>query len=152
MPQTLNNLPIFYKGAALKEKEETYPGISSEVVGGAALLKTVSSSLANAHACLEGLSVRRLAWAYGIATSRSVRLDKKGYGLLLPFVDFANHDFEPNAQIRRSGSSSPSAELVAQRDLSASEQITICYGNLGNQELLLNYGFEIQGNKFDTVK
>ena len=43
-------------------------------------------------------------------------------------------------------------ELVTTRNLKADEPIELSYGNLSNDELLLDYGFIVENNPFDSVK
>ena len=70
---------------------------------------------------------------------------------LLPLIDMCNHDFGPNAAV--SGSSDSSAlNLRALRDIAPGEDVTLSYGNLPNDFLLLDYGFVVENNAHDNVK
>lgn len=163
LPQSLPGLPIFWKGSMLSEVEEVHPTLRKEVVGRAGVLKSVAQGL-KAEATdgdgecrrWERLSLRTLAWAYGIVTSRSVRLDKSGAGagVLLPLIDLANHQFVPTAEIRRQdkGADVGSACLVTARALHGGERLTLSYGKYSNLRLRLDYGFEVEGNTYKDAK
>jgi len=117
LPDTLESLPIFYTGAQLREFEAEFPSLTGEVGGRIQLLKSVSSALPKQGSFAE-LTLRKLAWAYGIVSSRAVRLEGEASpGVLLPLLDLANHDFSPSAEIRRLGQ---------QKD-AASAQVPECY-------------------------
>lgn len=110
-----------------------HPTLQKEVMGRVGVMRSVAKGLKEGaidglegQGCQHwaGLSLRTLAWAYGIVTSRSVRLDEaeSGPGVLLPLIDLANHDFSPTAEIRRQDRSSGaiaagSACLVAAQPL-----------------------------------
>jgi Fe-S cluster biogenesis protein NfuA len=163
LPSALKSLPIFFTGAQLREYETEFPKMQGEVGGRVQLLKSVASALPKEGGFAK-VSLRALAWAYGIVTSRAVRLQGSSEpGVLLPLLDLANHDFMPSAEIKRLGDqkdkasvqlppavaklSPESACLVALRALKAGDDVTLCYGDLSNAELILEYGFRVDGNK-----
>ena len=105
-------LPIFYTGAQLREFEMEFPQMAGEVGGRVQLLKSVSSALKSLYMQYDNpsdgwfgdVSLRRLAWAYAIVSSRAVRLEgPDAPGVLLPLLDLANHDFAPSCQILHLG-------------------------------------------------
>ena len=61
-------------GAQLREFEAEFPALQGEVGGRVQLLKSISSALPKEGGFAE-LTLRKLAWAYGIVSSRAVRLE-----------------------------------------------------------------------------
>lgn len=87
-------------------------------------------------------------YAHAIFESRAFIIN--GLTVLAPFADMANHapreSVACNARVRGwAMEESPDAiglELyVGDRDISAGEEIRICYGSLANWELLVHFGF-----------
>lgn len=68
--------------------------------------------------------------------------------MLIPMVDLLNHN--PKAQVTWGGSNSVFS-LESMDIYLSGEQIYNNYGQKGNEELLLAYGFCIEGNTADTV-
>ncbi|KAG2447795.1 hypothetical protein HYH02_007252 [Chlamydomonas schloesseri] len=62
---------------------------------------------------------------------------RKGALSLVPVLDLANHDVRDVNQLDNSSK----VRLIAGKDLGAGEEVTITYGGLRNDELLLYYGF-----------
>lgn len=73
-------------------------------------------------------------------------------GTLLPVLDLANHDeSNPAARAVADGPRGP-VRLVAARDLAPGDQVTISYGPLSNDALLLDYGFVVEHNPHDSLE
>ncbi|KAF7815185.1 ribulose-1,5 bisphosphate carboxylase/oxygenase large subunit N-methyltransferase, chloroplastic isoform X4 [Senna tora] len=77
---------------------------------------------------------------------------------LVPGIDFCNHDLKPIATWEVDGdgsvtgvSSSMYLFSAAQSPLEIHQEISISYGNKGNEELLYLYGFVIDGNPDDYL-
>ncbi|KAG2430179.1 hypothetical protein HXX76_010278 [Chlamydomonas incerta] len=62
---------------------------------------------------------------------------RKGALSLVPLLDLANHDVR---DINKLGNTT-TVRLIAGKDLAAGEQVTITYGPMRNDELLMYYGF-----------
>merc|ERR1711862_519137 len=73
---------------------------------------------------------------------------------ILPILDLMNHSSleEPNVQIL--GYVRDKAwVVVAQRDIEAGEELTHCYGgDMGNDDLLMQYGFIEDENEYESVE
>ncbi|GAU41333.1 hypothetical protein TSUD_179460 [Trifolium subterraneum] len=77
---------------------------------------------------------------------------------LVPGIDFCNHDLKPIATWEVDGTGLTTRVPVSMYLLSAAQsplqndrEISISYGNKGNEELLYLYGFVIDGNKDDYL-
>lgn len=101
------------------------------------------------------IDANSLGWAFAAVTSRAFRPGgPKSAGVLLPLIDMCNHSFSPNAKVigSKARNKNDSLFMVAMRDIAADEPIMLSYGNLPNDFLLLDYGFLIEHNPYDTVK
>lgn len=80
------------------------------------------------------------AWAWAATSSRAFRARVDGPPVLLPLIDMANHGGEAaNSSVKVMGDDG-SVALVTTKDIAAGEEVTISYGCLGNDDLLLDYG------------
>jgi hypothetical protein len=91
--------------------------------------------------------------------SRAARLSSKTTGeelALVPYADLMNHNPYSNTYIdaQRSGmpflSRKEEVALYADRSYKKFEQVFINYGEKGNGDLLLLYGFALDRNPFDS--
>jgi hypothetical protein len=73
LPSALPSIPIFFTGAQLREYEAEYPEVLGEVGGRVRLLKSVATAIPKEGA-FKDLTLRKMAWAYSIVSSRCVRL------------------------------------------------------------------------------
>mmetsp|Transcript_5355 Transcript_5355/g.5517 ORF Transcript_5355/g.5517 Transcript_5355/m.5517 type:complete len:595 (+) Transcript_5355:223-2007(+) len=99
-------------------------------------------------------------WAFTMLFSRAARLSSKAAGeelALVPYADLMNHNPYSNTYIdaQRSGlpflSSTEEVALYADRSYKKFEQVFINYGEKGNADLLLLYGFALDRNPFNSV-
>ena len=108
-------------------------------------------------------------WAFSIVHSRSFLCGNQH--IFVPVIDMANHSHDNNASVRTNFSpsncqgreaqeeiapvneeeDSSTFQLIASRDIPSSEQITISYGSLPNDVLLLYFGFALPDNEHDQV-
>ena len=158
LPVGFPGIPIFYAKDALDALE--YPPVSSQVVKRCRWLaefcsmddvKRFGKELFGDDAT-DMLSPNMLGWALSAVTSRAFRPGGEGSSAaMLPLIDMANHNFDPNAGV---GGSTSSTELTmkALRDIVPGEDVSLSYGNLPNDFLLLDYGFVVDNNPHDTVK
>mmetsp|Transcript_85633 Transcript_85633/g.138853 ORF Transcript_85633/g.138853 Transcript_85633/m.138853 type:complete len:349 (+) Transcript_85633:3-1049(+) len=100
-----------------------------------------------------------LSWASACATSRAYRVrgrpgERGGHlAALLPVVDLINHAFEANCiLVDAAHLAGPGAVAVtAARDIRAGESLRTNYGDIPNDQLLLNYGFVLEENDHDRL-
>ncbi|XP_010556222.1 PREDICTED: histone-lysine N-methyltransferase setd3 [Tarenaya hassleriana] len=104
-----------------------------------------------------------LGWAMSAVSSRAFRLHGKklldgssnDVPMMLPLIDMCNHSFKPNARIIQEQSEENTNTLVkviAETDIKENDPLMLNYGCLGNDFFLLDYGFVIESNPYDTVE
>ncbi|XP_024991872.1 fructose-bisphosphate aldolase-lysine N-methyltransferase, chloroplastic [Cynara cardunculus var. scolymus] len=101
-----------------------------------------------------------LGWAMSAVSSRAFRLSfqNRNHGdvrMMLPLIDMCNHSFNPNAEIiQEQGSGDPKmlVKVVAGMNIKEHDHLTLNYGCLSNDLLLLDYGFVVPSNPYDCVE
>ena len=100
-------------------------------------------------------------WSFIMLFSRAARLSNKIGGeelALVPYADLMNHNPYSNTYIdaQRSGmpliSKTEEVAVYADRPYKKFEQVFINYGEKGNSDLLLLYGFALERNPFNSVE
>lgn len=103
---------------------------------------------------LEKSSFKDFLWAYTAVGSRAFQLTTLGT-VLIPFADLANHVcLRQKASLKASGIDPNSHRFVltaVPEMITAEEELNIQYHELPNWQLLLNYGFTIEKNPFDSI-
>nr|XP_011469095.1 PREDICTED: uncharacterized protein LOC101298742 isoform X2 [Fragaria vesca subsp. vesca] len=105
----------------------------------------------------KGCQVDRVDIQVNGVTSVSKQKDTVWVEGLVPGIDFCNHGLKPAAtwEVDRTGSITrvPCSMylLSAGQPLETDEEISISYGNKGNEELLHLYGFVLDGNPDDYL-
>ncbi|KAJ7528141.1 hypothetical protein O6H91_16G086000 [Diphasiastrum complanatum] len=89
--------------------------------------------------------------AYVTVCSRAWGIEALHTLALVPFVDFLNHDSSCRTLLSYDEEKG-FAEVVADRDYVAGEQVVISYGRLSNVTLALDFGFTVPHNPFDQVE
>ncbi|KAL4434341.1 hypothetical protein ABPG75_000782 [Micractinium tetrahymenae] len=156
LPMGVAGLPIFFNGEALGTLQ--YPPVTEQVKKRCRWLLSFTQQVLGPlrgtdRDPFEGAEVdaNALGWALAVVTSRAFRTRGPGQpASLLPLVDMSNHSFEPNAKVVPGPGGS--MHMVALRELHAGEDVLISYGGLSNDFLLLDYGFLVPGNLYDTVQ
>lgn len=156
LPVGFPGIPIFWSKAELDALE--YPPVSSQVVkrcrwlvefSGMEAVRRLGGHVFGKEAA-SVLSPNTLGWALSAVTSRAFRPGGEGgAAALLPLIDMCNHDQAPNARV--SASDSRALNLQALRDIAPGEDVTLSYGELPNDFLLLDYGFVVEDNAHDSV-
>ena len=109
---------------------------------------------------IEKYSLELFLWAFVMLFSRAARLSSKKGGeelALVPYADLMNHNPFSNTYIDAQTSGFPllsrSEEVAVYSDRSYKkfEQVFINYGEKGNADLLLLYGFALERNMFNSV-
>ncbi|KAJ3694849.1 hypothetical protein LUZ60_000226 [Juncus effusus] len=165
LPQTFT-MPIFFNGDDIKNLQ--YAPVLHQVNKRCRFLlsfeKEIKSLLTNISSSeshpFEGKDVNSsaLGCAMSAVSSRAFRLHDKGDSvvpMLLPLIDMCNHSFSPSARIvqdRDASSPNLSIKVVANNQIEENTQVTLNYGNLSNDFLLLDYGFVIPSNPYDRVE
>lgn len=157
LPASVPTSPLFFDRKELASLQ--YPPVSAEVERRFEYLRgfmyETVQPLAVASGTLppDGLRLDALGWAFSIVSSRAHRIGgTDSPGALLPVLDVANHSASPNARLAKSPASGE-YQLVATAAIAAGDEVTVSYGPLGNDELVLDYGFmQAQGNAHDVVQ
>lgn len=98
-------------------------------------------------------------WAFVMLFSRAARLTSKQSGeelALVPYADLMNHNPFSNTYIDAQKSGMPlfsrkeEVAVYSDRSYKKFEQVFINYGDKGNGDLLLLYGFALDRNPFDS--
>ena len=123
-------------------------------------LETITTSLSPSP------SFADLLWAKSLCTSRAFSLPltpqddveksiineyypSKSLTTLLPVVHFFNHDFR--AQCETPVVDGHKIVVHSLVSISAHDEVFIIYGGMNNREFMLNYGFFIPNNPYDTI-
>lgn len=101
-----------------------------------------------------------LGWAMSAVSSRAfcLRFQNGNHGdvrMMLPLIDMCNHSFNPNAEIvQEQGSEDPKmlVKVVAGMNIKEHDHLTLNYGCLSNDLLLLDYGFVVPSNPYDLIE
>lgn len=109
---------------------------------------------------LEKFTLQIFTWAFVMLLSRAARLSSKLNGeelALVPYADLMNHNPYSNTYIdaQRTGlpliSRAEEVAVYSDRSYKKFEQVFINYGEKGNGDLLLLYGFALERNPFNSV-
>jgi hypothetical protein len=158
LPLGFPGLPLFFDRKVIELIE--YPPVVAQINMRCRWLLQFSQELQAVRGTQEdpfrGVEVDAnvLGWSFAAVSSRAFRPGgPKSPGTLLPLIDMCNHSFSPNAKVVGSGKpGNNSLSMVAIKDIAIDEPILLSYGNLPNDFLLLDYGFVITQNPYDTVK
>lgn len=84
-----------------------------------------------------------------IVNSRLFYIENKGKEeyMMVPISDLFNHSFENNAHWRLNNETN-SFEIYSTKSIEEGEEISLSYGEKGNLDLLLYYGFTIKSNTY----
>jgi hypothetical protein len=89
---------------------------------------------------------------FATVLSRAIEYDRDSHHFaLVPLLDMANHRplSKENTTIEFSGEN---FVLLAKHDIPKGTELTICYGNYGNDDLIFRYGFACGRNQFNRVR
>jgi hypothetical protein len=95
-------------------------------------------------------------WLYAVSMVLSraldLRVNDESQLAIVPLIDMLNHTASDMGSCRvRFDPASQAFELVAAAPIAAGDELRICYGRKGNEELLACYGFALQTNRFDRL-
>ena len=144
-------IPLLWPPEAIKALK--YPTTQQNLLKQAKYVQSFGSELASsADACFSGRRVDADALGWAVAASSSRALKIRDRRVLCPLIDLGNHAPEGIANCAVKGTLGGRVELVAQRDITAGEEVTFCrYGKLSNDDFLLDYGFLPESNPHDHV-
>ncbi|KAJ3081674.1 hypothetical protein HDU99_005043, partial [Rhizoclosmatium hyalinum] len=94
-------------------------------------------------------TLQEFTWAYEMVSSRVWNgdlIDKEGDSIMIPLLDLLNHNADPNLSVSFD-ENAKIFEMTAIRDILVGEELSISYGSKTNGELLMYYGFTVDGNE-----
>eukprot|EP00981_Chlorochromonas_danica_P001507 scaffold326_cov169-Ochromonas_danica.AAC.8 len=149
--EMLKGSPVYHASKSLRKKiEREYETVYQDVI-----LKYPQTFTKASEMTLE-----RFLWAFVMLFSRAARLSSKQSGeeiALVPYADLMNHNPYSNTYIDAQTSGLPlisrteEVAVYSDRIYKKYEQVFINYGEKGNGDLLLLYGFALDRNPFDSV-
>jgi histone-lysine N-methyltransferase SETD3 len=148
LPQRFSS-PLFWPASAIEALQ--YPPLSEQVKRRCRFLARFASvELASADFSGARVDADALGWALSSCSSRAFRLrGPAAPPALLPLIDLCDHSFTPNCEVALAPNGA--CALVALRPIAATEPLLLSYGRLGNDFLLLDYGFVDTRNEYDAV-
>lgn len=146
-------LPIFWSPDAITQLRG-YPNVQRRLLKQAKFISTFASEhlvTAAANDAFSGLRVDADAygWANAACSSRAFRIGGDGERALVPIIDLGNHAPKGAANCDVRGTLGGRVELVANRPIALGEELTYCYGDLSNDDFLIDYGFLPAKNAHD---
>ena len=135
-------VPLFWPAEAIRALK--YPTIQQRVLQLAKFVQAfaaeeLGSSLAADAFAGVGVGADALGWAIAASSSRAFKIREQR--VLCPLIDIGNHASRAEANCEVRGTQGGAVELVAVRDIALGEECTFCYGQLSNDDFLLDYGF-----------
>jgi hypothetical protein len=162
LPSLYGTMPAFFTAADLAELH--FPDIQRQAAGRMAQLDLVARECMRIRGRDEDpfkgkvISKAALNWATCSVSSRAYRVrgnvGQRGGHLasMLPVVDLINHSFEANCILQAAERGGPGAvEVAAATDIACGDALRTNYGEIGNAQLLLNYGFVLASNPHDAL-
>jgi hypothetical protein len=169
LPAQFPLIPLFYSPE--DQAQLQYPTLLNQIKLRAKLLAQLAKKEEIRTAINEVASsssqkvINEMAWAMSASSSRAFNFSAENSTAdpltsrrLLPLIDMLNHSFSHNCKII--SLAEPTADniqrfylqLECSSDIDKGEELTINYGNLTNDNFLLNYGFICDENPFDTLE
>ncbi|KAJ3328702.1 N-lysine methyltransferase setd6 [Blyttiomyces sp. JEL0837] len=158
--------PLFYDPESEEMALLTGTGLESAVASKAAKLFKEYTSMRPHLACIDpaipereelelpSITFEKFKWADELE-SKGGNSQKQDVLTLVPFIDYANHSF--TAELRWHVGEDGSAQLrvtahgASLGTIKAGTELSICYGDKPNSELLFLHGFALAQNPFDNV-
>ncbi|KAM2658404.1 hypothetical protein EV2_021116 [Malus domestica] len=168
LPETFN-IPIFFPGKDIKNLQ--YAPLLYQVNKRCRFLLDFEKEVKHALENLkpndhpfggQSVDASSLGWAMSAVSSRAFRLyGKKLRGgnydipMMLPLIDMCNHSFNPNAAIvqdQDNRNMKMLVKVVAETEIKENDGLALNYGCLNNDLFLLDYGFVIPSNPYDSIE
>lgn len=154
LPQGIAGIPIFYSSAHIIKQIDYEPVIYQINKRCKWLIEfhEKNEKLLNEIFNNKEIDMNVFAWAFAIATSRAFKIKEKDELSFLPLIDICNHSFNSNCNVDMIGNKFGEIKLITTADVENGDMIYINYGNMSNDEYLLDYGFIIKNNPFDKIE
>ncbi|KAK9226571.1 hypothetical protein WN943_011619 [Citrus x changshan-huyou] len=165
LPETYS-VPIFFQGEDIKNLQ--YAPLLYQVNKRCRFLLDFDQEVRRALANVkpndhpfggQELNASSLGWAMSAVSSRAFRLHGKKLAagtrnevpVMLPLIDMCNHSFNPNAQIIQE-EDDLQLLIKAETEIKQNDSLLLNYGCLSNDFFLLDYGFVMPSNPYDTIE
>jgi len=165
LPSEFPGVPLFYDAAAIEALQ--YPPLQQQITQKSRLLVEVATRIRQDHNYVQQLfnghevTAGDLGWAISAVSSRAFQLGSTNLSdnssntdtsHMLPLIDLMNHasDFHPNVEVKLHPAKR-TVRAVTTTDVKAGTELTLLYGYLDNDQLLVQYGFVIDHNPYDTM-
>ena len=146
LPETLNNMPIFWNKEELKYLEGSYllEQIDDRNHAIEADYEAICKVCPEFH---EIATLQEFKWARMCVCSRNFGLVINGLqtAALVPYADMLNH-YRPRETKWQFDDSLQSFTVVALQNIHPGAQVYDSYGRKCNHRFLLNYGFSVENN------
>jgi protein-histidine N-methyltransferase len=146
LPPTLNNMPIFWNEAELKNLEGSY--LLDQIDERNAAISADYSAICNVVPQFHMVAtLDEFKWARMCVCSRNFGLIVNGVrtAALVPYADMLNH-YRPRETKWQYEDSSQAFTIVSLQGIGAGAQVYDSYGQKCNHRFLLNYGFSVENN------
>mmetsp|Transcript_40794 Transcript_40794/g.73307 ORF Transcript_40794/g.73307 Transcript_40794/m.73307 type:complete len:565 (-) Transcript_40794:260-1954(-) len=157
LPKAVEGLPMFFPAPAIQALQ--YPTLIAQVTkrcrflvdfAGKELAGVVNDEARDPFSG-QIVDANAFGWALAVVTSRAFRTKGPDHpAAMLPLIDMCNHSFAPNCEIRPL--SGGGVALVAKEEVWPGQELRLDYGALGNDLLLLDYGFLVDDNPHDACQ
>jgi len=165
LPSQYGTMPSFFSASDLAELH--FPDIQRQAAGRMAQLDLLGRECTRIQGreedpfkgkVMSKTAKTQLIWATCSVSSRAYRVrgnvGQRGGHLasMLPVIDLINHSFEANCVLQAAEGAGPGAVAVAAAtDIACGDALRTNYGEIGNAQLLLNYGFVLDNNPYDVL-
>ena len=147
LPKNFHNFPYFYSKSDLKLLKNSFfledlkVNFKSETLDYINLIEQFPS--------LKKFDKYEFLKISLLVNSRMFFTEENGVSeyMMVPISDLFNHNFDNNAHWRYNTDSN-TFEIYSTKNIEKGEEIQLSYGEKGNNEYLLHYGFTISDNKF----
>lgn len=156
LPSSYDNLPVYYAEdipeLQFSHVEQHAVARINELLRVTKICQSLSGSEDNPF---DGhLDIEQVLWAQATASSRALSLDcfspEASSRALVPIMDLINHAFDANCRLADEGAGTVGLRAVGNID--SGEPLRLNYGNVPNDELVLDYGFVTEENPHDFVR
>ena len=149
LPSSYDSLPVYF---AQDIPELQFSHVEQQAVARVKEILRVTQicqSCTGSDHPVDGIDIEQVLWAHATASSRALRLEGM-HEALVPMIDLINHSFDANCRLGDEGARGVGVRAV--RNLNAGESLRLNYGDLPNDDLVLDYGFVVEENPHDFVR
>jgi len=151
LPMSFPGIPLFFSPQEVQALQ--YLPIQEQIKRRSLFLQKMTDELIPNYADVfsyVGVNINILGWAMVAVSTRAFRMNGKSRpASMVPLIDMANHNTDFNAKVVLS--SSGGALLCSTKKILKGDPIHLSYGNYSNDDFLIDYGFTVENNPYDSV-